>query len=241
MPARREGLAALDSRYRLPPLPATVRELEAAAGRLPGRTELRLGRDATEAAFRQWMRGGTRILHLATHTVIDERPGAGTAILLTPSGEDDGLLSPAEIASVKGSADLTVLAACSTALAPDAGSGDALATLTGAFLAAGSPAVLATLWDVSDESTAVFMEQLYHQLGRGHPPSEALRRAKERLRADPRWQDPALWAGYILVGEAPAVVRPPAWRWILTALAVLAMAGLAGAAGLAGRALARRR
>ncbi|HYG64533.1 MAG TPA: CHAT domain-containing tetratricopeptide repeat protein [Thermoanaerobaculia bacterium] len=230
IPARREGLtgaAVLEARYRLPPLPATVRELESAARRLPGRTELRLGRDATEAAFRQSMKSGTRILHLATHTVIDERPGAGTAILLTPAGDDDGLLSPAEIAGLEGSADLTVLAACSTALAPDAGSGDALATLTGSFLAAGSPAVVATLWDVGDDATAVFMEQLYHQLGRGHTPAEALRRAKERLRADPRWQSPALWAGYVLVGEAPAVVRRPlAWLGIWIA-AALAAAGLA--------------
>jgi CHAT domain-containing protein len=159
--------------------------------------------------------------------VIDERPGAGTAILLTPAGDDDGLLSPAEIATLRGSADLTVLAACSTALAPEAGSGDALATLTGSFLAAGSPAVVATLWDVGDDATAVFMEQLYHQLGRGHPPAEALRRAKERLRSDPRWKNPALWAGYVLVGEAPAVVRRPLaslWIWVAVALAAIPLA-----------------
>jgi len=44
----------------------------------------------------------------------------------------------------------------------------------------------------------------YAQLGRGQTPAEALRRAKLRLRADPRWNRPALWAGYVLVGRARA-------------------------------------
>lgn len=221
------GLAAYD----LPPLPATVRELETVARELPGDKELYLGRDATEAAFRQAGARGARIVHLATHTVIDDRPGAGTAILLTPAGGDDGLLSPEEIAGLRYGADLTVLAACRTALAPDGDSGGALATLTGSFLAAGSSAVLATLWDVGDDATAVFMEQFYHQLDRGYPPAEALRRAKNQLRADPRWNRPALWAGYILVGDSPAVVRSPLaspWVWILAGLLLvgLVIAGL---------------
>ena len=47
------------------------------------------------------MARGARVVHLATHTVIDERPGRGAAILLTASGDDDGLLSPEEIAVVR--------------------------------------------------------------------------------------------------------------------------------------------
>jgi CHAT domain-containing protein len=166
------------------------------------------------------------VVHFATHTVVDERPGGGAAILLTAEGEDDGLLSPREIAGLDGGSDLTVLAACSTALGSDEGGG-ALVSLTGSFLAAGSPAVVATLWDVGDSATAVFMEQLYAELGRGLPPDQALRQAKRRLRADPRWNRPALWAGYVLVGEgAPVASRRSLWWWGAV-LVLLMIAGLA--------------
>lgn len=209
------------------PLPAAKREIETIGQLLGGRSETFLGERATEKAFREAYARGARVVHFATHTVVDEGPGGGAAILLSPEGGDDGLLHPREIARLEGRSDLVVLAACRTAL----GSGEdgrALVSLTGSFLAAGSPAVVATLWDVGDAATAAFMEQLYAQLGRGLPPDEALRQAKLRLRADPRWNRPLLWAGYVLVGEAPPVA-PSRMRWMLGA-AALALLGLGGAA-----------
>ena len=220
LPPRAGGLA---ERLGLPPLPASERELRTIGGLLGGAGAVLTGGRATEAAFRREVGRGARVVHFATHTVIDERPGRGAAILLTASGEDDGLLSPEEIAGADDRSDLTVLAACRTALGSEE-DGRALASLTGAFLAAGSRAVVATLWDVGDAASAAFMEQLYHQLGQGYAPAEALRRAKLRLREDPRWASPHLWSGYVLTGEAPPVVRRRrAW---------LPAAGLAGLAGL---------
>jgi CHAT domain-containing protein/Tfp pilus assembly protein PilF len=214
----------LVARFGLAPLPAAGRELAAAGRLLGGRSAVFTGERATERAFREAVARGARVVHLATHTVIDERPGRGAAILLTAAGDDDGLLSPEEIARLDDRADLTVLAACRTALGAGA-DGQALASLTGSFLAAGSRAVVATLWDVDDAATAAFMEQLYWELGEGLPPAEALRAAKRRLRADPRWNRPALWAAYVLVGDAPAPAprRRPGWIW-LAAAAVLILA-----------------
>ena len=220
------------------PLPAAERELAAIARLLGGRSALLLGERATEEAFRRAVTRGARVIHLATHTVVAEGPGGGAAILLSPGGKDDGLLHPAEIAGLRGRCDLAVLAACRTAL----GSGEegrALASLTGSFLAAGSRSVVATLWDVGDASTAVFMEQLYAQLGRGRTPAEALRQAKLRLRADPRWSRPSLWAGYVLVGEGPRVA-PRRWPWGAALLGLLALGGLA-ALLLSGRRARRSR
>jgi len=205
----------LVERFGLAPLPAAAREIGTVARLLGGTSVEITGERATEPAFREAVARGARVVHVATHTVIDERPGRGAAILLTASSADDGLLSPQEIAALDDRSDLTVLAACRTAIGTGE-EGQALASLTGAFLAAGSRAVVATLWDVGDAETAAFMEQLYYELGRGLPPAEALREAKRRLRADPRWNRPSLWAGYVLIGEAPAVVPrrvPRAW-WI---------------------------
>jgi tetratricopeptide (TPR) repeat protein len=213
----------LATRYGLPPLPGAARELETLSQLLPGRHTLLMGANDSESNFRQVVNNGVRIVHLATHTVIDERPGRGAAILFSPEGEDDGLLYPEEIASLQYRADLSVLAGCRTAVG--SGDGDALATLTGSFLAAGSPSVLATLWEVGDDTTAAFMEQLYHELGKGRRPAEALRRAKQRFREDPRWKRPDLWAGYVLIGEAPRVAYSDRMRYAV-GIAVLAALAL---------------
>jgi CHAT domain-containing protein/Tfp pilus assembly protein PilF len=211
----------LVARFGLAPLPAAGRELAAVARLLGGRRALFTGPQATERSFRNAVARGARVVHLATHTVVDERPGRGAAILLSPEGDDDGLLAPDEIARLADHTDLTVLAACRTALSGDT-DGGALASLTGSFLAAGSQGVVATLWDVDDAAAAVFMAQLYDRLGRGDPPAEALRRAKQRLRADPRWNRPSLWAGYVLIGDAPPVAPGRSvWGWAAGGVIVL--------------------
>ena len=214
--APREVPGGIPGGMDLPPLPSAERELDAIARLLGGRHALFTGGHSTEQAFRKAAVSGARVVHFATHTVIDEGPGGGAAILLSPAGEDDGLLRPREIAALHGRTGLAVLAACRTALGSGGEDGRALASLTGSFLAGGSAAVVATLWDVGDAATAAFMEQLYAELGKGLPPAEALRRAKLRLRADPRWNRPALWAGYVLAGDGEPVaprrgVRAAGW------------------------------
>jgi len=235
-PAETSPAALLVSRFGLGPLPAAAAEIEVVTAALPGPHRVRLGRDATEAAFREAVAAGAGVVHLATHTVIDERPGRGAAILLSADGGDDGLLRPEEVAALPYRARLTVLASCRTALDPGE-DGRALSTLTGAFVAAGSGAVVATLWDVGDAATAAFMEQFYFELSRGREPAAALARAKRRLARDGRWAEPSLWAGYVLVGEAP----PPAPRGAVAATAWLALAAALAAAALGAAWVARRR
>jgi tetratricopeptide (TPR) repeat protein len=227
----------LVERFGLARLAAAGREIGMAARLLGGRSVEIQGDQATERAFRDAVARGARVVHLATHTVIDERPGRGAAILLASSGGDDGLLTPDEIARLDDRSTLTVLAACRTALGPGE-DGQALASLTGSFLAAGSQSVVATLWDVGDASTAAFMQQFYWELGRGETPAEALRAAKRHLRDDPRWRRPDLWAGYVLVGEAPAVV-PRKISWVLWGALILG-AVLLAIAWFSGPARARR-
>ncbi|HWM93115.1 MAG TPA: CHAT domain-containing tetratricopeptide repeat protein [Thermoanaerobaculia bacterium] len=214
----------LAARYGLPPLPGAEREIREIARLLPGRHDLFSGPEAGEENLRRIAANGTRIVHLAAHTVIDERPGRGAAILLAPGNGDDGLLYPEEIVNLTYRADLTVLAGCRTALAPGVEEGDALSSLTGAFLASGSPGVLATLWEVGDEATAAFMQQLYHELGKGRRPAEALSRTKRRFRQDPRWSRPDLWAGYVLIGEVPRVAYSDWTRYAIGALVLAALA-----------------
>lgn len=216
--------ALLAQRFRLAPLPGAERELAAARDELGGRSQLLTGAGATEGKLRGALAARPAVLHFATHAVIDERPGRGAAILLSPTAQDDGLLVPEEIAQLPRSRALTILAACKTALVDD-GEGRALTSLTGAFLASGSPAVIATLWDVGDADSEALMRQLYARLGRGETPAEALRQAKLAMLADPRWKNPARWAAYVVVGEGPPVA--PRWGgWVWGALGAAAAAAL---------------
>ena len=164
-------------------------------------------------AFRDAVTRGAKVVHLATHTVVDERRGRGASILLTPAGEEDGLLTPREIAGLQDRCDLTVLAACRTALGASGEDGRALASLTGSFLAAGSPAVVATLWDVGDAATAAFMEQLYDQLSRGYPPArDPARVAVRPPRAAPRPDRRGRWRTVHRGWPSPSRVPAPASR-----------------------------
>ena len=214
--------ALVAARFDLGPLPGTVRELETSAKLLGGDTVLFLDERATEDALRQEVSAGSRVLHLATHSLMDDRPGRGAAIVLSPSMGEDGLLTPEEIARMDFQVDLTVLAACRTALSRSESS-HALTTLVGSFLAAGSKAVVASLWDVGDRATEALMEQFYFYLSRGLEPAEALQQAKKRLRGTEGWESPALWSGFVLIGHGAPVVQPRRGLW---GLGILVLAGL---------------
>jgi tetratricopeptide (TPR) repeat protein len=220
-------IALVARRLDLPPLEAAPRDLAAARSWLGGEADVRIGVEATEEAFRRDVARGARVLHLATHTVLEEQEGRGGAVLLTPSGEDDGLLHPDELAAMRIGCSLAVIATCRSGIG-SIEDGSALRSLTGAFLAGGAQAVVATLWDVGDEATAVFMEQFYYELSRGRSPADALRRTKLRLREQPGWEHPYLWSGFVLVGEA-APVTDPARPWLRAALVMLMLALFAAA------------
>ena len=226
------GVGEVDSPGR-EPLPASARELDAAARRL-GRHRILRGGSATFAALREAVGGGASALHLATHTTFDDRAGAASSLQLAPADGNpgSGVVTPRQIASLELKVQLTVLSACSTASGLEI-DGQGLETLVGSFLAAGSDAVVASLWDVGDRNTATFMQQFYHQLDRGLDAAEALRRAKLELLGDPRWSAPHLWSGFVLLGEAP-VIEPVGWSgWrrvaegstlLVAAAAILALA-----------------
>jgi CHAT domain-containing protein len=68
-----------------------------------------------------------------------------------------------------------------------------------AFINAGSRAVLVSLWQVDDYSTALFMQEFYRLLTRGADKQEALARAKQYIRQK-GYENPYFWAAFILIG-----------------------------------------
>ena len=94
-----------------------------------------------------------------------------------------------------------VLSSCQTALGKEI-KGEGLVSLTRAFMYAGAPRVVASLWQVNDHATAELMSQFYRGiLQQKLPPAAALRAAQRTLSRDPRWSAPYYWAGFVLQGD----------------------------------------
>ena len=171
---------------RLTNLPATRREVDVLPNLFPGARIFR-GEEATETALKH-IAPQTRILHIAAHGYFDDRVPLDSGLLFstpkTPApGEDNGFLQVWEIfESLRTTADLVTLSACDTALAEE-NTGEGLLGLTRAFQFAGAHSVLASLWDVSDDSTATLMQHFYTALAAGADKNQALRTAQNTMLA----------------------------------------------------------
>ncbi len=148
---------------------------------------------------------GARIVHLATHGVLNARHPEMSGLVLSLVDEHgaarDGFLRVAEVQHLKLDAELVVLSACQTALGKEI-RGEGLVGLTRGFLSAGVPQVVATLWRVDDQATAELMKRFYAGLvGRGLPAAAALAEAQRSMRADPRWSAPYYWAAFGAYGD----------------------------------------
>ncbi|HNJ40510.1 MAG TPA: CHAT domain-containing protein, partial [Acidobacteriota bacterium] len=70
------------------------------------------------------------------------------------------------------------------------------------FMYAGSPRVVVSLWNVSDQATAELMKHFYQGLlVEKLRPADALRQAQLRLRQHKKWSSPYYWAAFQLTGE----------------------------------------
>ena len=97
--------------------------------------------------------------------------------------------------------DLAVLSACETA-AGRISDGDDVVGLTRAFLAAGAPSVLTTLWPIDDEASAALVTAFYRHLRNpGTGLAAALRAAQLEVAREERWSSPYYWAGFVLHGD----------------------------------------
>jgi len=149
--------------------------------------------------------GDYRILHIATHGIVDtERPAQTSLIfsLLDQHGAThDGYVRMRDIYNLRLRADLVVLSACQTALGT-AVKGEGLVGLARAFMYAGAPRVVASLWEVSDAATAELMTRFYRlMLKANRRPAAALHEAQREMSRDPRWSAPYYWAGFVLEGD----------------------------------------
>jgi CHAT domain-containing protein/Tfp pilus assembly protein PilF len=146
-----------------------------------------------------------RIIHFATHAILNSRQPTLSGIVLSLYDREgrpiDGFVRAHEIYNLKLNAELVVLSACRTALGRDI-KGEGLVGLTRGFMYAGTPSVVASLWDVKDEATAELMSRFYERMFKYRErPAAALREAQVSLWKEKRWTAPYYWAGFVLQGE----------------------------------------
>jgi tetratricopeptide (TPR) repeat protein len=202
-------------------LPGARRELEALTRSYAGVTALQLdGAGAAPLAMDRLR--GYALLHFATHAELDDQSPWQSALLL-----GDTRFTAAEIARERLDARLAVLAACASADGRRL-SGEGVLGLASAFLSAGAPAVVATLWPVDDAATAQLMERFYAGLAAGRSAAAALAEAQAGLRAEPATAHPFFWAGVVLVGDGEAGL-PLQRRPLLARHGAQILAGLAAA------------
>jgi len=177
-------------------LPFVADELDILAQELPAAV-LR-DQALTEQALRQALQqNNAPIVHVATHAQFSSR--ADRTFLLAWDRRieladfDQLLRRPASRPPI----ELLVLSACETARGDDR----ATLGLTGIAIQAGTRSVLGTLWQVSDESTALLMGDFYQSLRTGATKAESLRQAQLALLKNPNFRHPFFWAPYILVGN----------------------------------------
>lgn len=95
---------------------------------------------------------------------------------------------------------MTTLSACETGIG-EILSGDEIVSLENAFLFAGSPSVVATLWPVADEATAHLMDLFYEAIRKGSSRTAALAQAQRKLKSDGNYSHPFFWAAFTLHGD----------------------------------------
>jgi CHAT domain-containing protein len=194
----------------LGPLPLAIEEARFVGTSLGGGNSLVLVDDeATEAAVKAQPLADYRILHLAVHGVMSTRAPARSALVLRPSGVEDGLLQAREILDLRLNASLVTLSACDTSAGAEQGQ-DGVASLVRPFVAAGARAVVANLWAVDDTFSAALMREFYRQLAAGKDIGEGLRLAKLKLIEDfgPA-ATPQLWSGVLAYGDTATVISSP--------------------------------
>lgn len=152
--------------------------------------------------------GNYDIIHLSQHTRIDKNHPMSSQLSFYPFRDtiSRGGLKAYEIYAMDLNAQLAVLSACNTG-GGKLEQGEGINSIARAFMYAGVPSVVTTLWDVEDRSSQKLVQGLYHYLQMGMDKDEALQRAKlDYLKSTPCLTEthPAFWAGYVLYGDSTA-------------------------------------
>ena len=184
-------------------LPETEKEVEAIGSEVYGlkASGILIGKAAREDTVKAEM-GQYRVIHFATHGVLDDRNPLYSYLLLAPgeNSHEDGLLEAWELMGMDLRAEMVVLSACDTARG-HISTGEGMIGMTWALFVAGVPTTVASQWKVPSETTTRLMVT-FHRFAKEKTKAEAWRQAALEMIRDPRYRmKPFYWAGFVVVGN----------------------------------------
>ena len=186
-------LAVANPQTEWDPLPATEREAEAVSRLFGDNAEVAKREQATERLVKETA-ARYDVLTFPTHGEMVSHDPTKSNLRFTPGEGEDGKWTVEEIFDIDLQANLVVLSACETGLAggyagrhTDLAGGQAaklpqaddFVGLTRAFMYAGAPSVVGSLWKVADNSAVALMTAFFtNWKQKGMDKAEALREAQ---------------------------------------------------------------
>ena len=184
-------------------LPETEKEVQTIGAEVygPKASSIHIGTAAREDTLKNEI-GKYRVIHFATHGVLNDGSPLYSYLLLAPgeNSREDGLLEAWELMEMDLKAEMVVLSACDTARG-HVSSGEGMIGMTWALFVAGVPTTVASQWKVPSETTTKLMVA-FHKNARQMSKAEAWHEAALEMIKDPRYRmKPFYWAGFVVVGD----------------------------------------
>jgi CHAT domain-containing protein/Tfp pilus assembly protein PilF len=195
-----------------PELPKADAQMKGVARHfLPAQERIFAHQQANPAAYLHSNPEQYAYIHFVAHGTASRLSPLDSAIVLSKGSdeEDSFKLYARDIVRHPLRADLVTISACYSA-GERSYSGEGLVGLSWAFLRAGAHNVIAALWEVTDASSELLMDELYEEINRGASPETALRGAKLFLLRDARFRNPFYWAVFQLYARLDKSSRTPA-------------------------------
>lgn len=140
------------------------------------------------------------VIHLACHADSGGDSLASRLFLAAGQGKNGQLEAREAYGLNLSNCALVMLSACASGRNAQRREPEETSEFDEAFMQAGSPRVISSLWRVDDLATAVLAKRFYRNLKAGDAPALALRRAQQTVRNRIN-AHPAYWAGFQLAGE----------------------------------------
>jgi len=173
-----------------------------------------LGQEATKDTFRKSAKNAG-ILHLAMHTIINDKKPLQSKFLFTPTkDESSSMLNTYELLTLNLNAELAVLSGCSTGDGKLM-KGEGVMSLSSGFQYAGVPAIVMSLWEVNDRFGSLVIQKFYTNLANGVDKKQALYQAKRDVlrQGNALYAHPYYWAGLTLIGDESKIQFINRYHW----------------------------
>lgn len=189
----------------LSPIPKVKDEVAALKNKFKG--SFWVGTAANERAFKSSVKN-YNVIHLAMHGILDVRTPILSSLAFTENYDstENNFLHTDEIAALATSAQLVTLSACETGYGKFE-QGEGIISLARSFSYAGVPALVVSLWQVNDQSTAILMPLFYENIANGMTKDKALQQAKLDYikHNDGITAHPAFWSAFIQLGDSSSI------------------------------------